>query len=127
MIYADLFGLYPLPCQNIDYFISVLGVKIGVNVYCLSRLGADDACAFLEAVSPELAMAIGRLPIPQKVYDRYENLGIEFLDDRKFGSGEVTGAADGTLEYTTSRDGLEGDNTTPDTGDEDIVPDEDED
>ena len=80
---------------------------------------------FLEAVSPELAMSIGRLPIPQKVYDRYESLGIEFLDDRMYGYVEVTGAADGTLEYTSSRT-PDGSTTTPDTGDEDVAPDEDE-
>jgi competence protein ComEC len=87
----------------------------------------SSSVALLETVSPELAMSIGRLPIPSKVYERYETLGIELLDDRMCGYVEVTGAADGTLEYTTSRDGLEDDNTTPDTGDEDIVPDEDED
>lgn len=80
---------------------------------------------FLEAISPELAMSIGRLPIPQKVYDRYENLGIEFLDDRMYGYVEVTGAADGTLEYTSSRT-PDGSTTNPDIGDEEILPDEDE-
>jgi len=80
---------------------------------------------FLEAVSPELAMAIGRLPIPQKVYDRYENLGIPFIDDRMYGYVEVVGAADGTLTFESSRT-PDGSTTTPDTGDEDVAPDEDE-
>jgi hypothetical protein len=68
-------------------------------------------------------MSVGRLPIPKKVYDRYAALGIEFLDDRMYGYVEVTGAADGTLEYTSSRtpDGT----TTPDDGNEDVAPDED--
>ncbi|MBR4864735.1 MAG: MBL fold metallo-hydrolase [Oscillospiraceae bacterium] len=87
----------------------------------------SSSVAFLQAITPELAMSIGRLPIPSKVYERYETLGIELLDDRMCGYVEVTGAADGTLEYTTSRDGLEDDNTTPDTGDEEVLPDTDED
>lgn len=80
---------------------------------------------FLEAVSPELAVSVGRLPIPQKVYDRYEALDIPFIDDRVYGYVEVTGSADGTLEYTTSRTEVN-DTTTPDTGDEEVLPDEDE-
>ncbi len=81
---------------------------------------------FLEAVDPDLAMSIGRLPIPQKVYDRYEMLGIEFLDDRMYGYVEVVGAADGTLTYESSRI-PDGSTTAPDTGDEEILPDEDQD
>ena len=87
----------------------------------------SSSTEFLQAISPELAMSVGRLPIPQKVYDRYEGLGITFLDDRMYGYVEVTGSYDGTLSYETSRNGLEGDVVDPGTGDEDIVPDEPED
>ena len=82
----------------------------------------SSSYALLETVSPELAMSIGRLPIPQKVYDRYAALGIPFLDDRKCGYVEVVGAFDGTLTYETSRND-DGTTTNPDTGDEDVVPD----
>ena len=79
---------------------------------------------FIEAVSPEISMTIGRLPIPAKVRDRYEALGSVFLDDRTNGYVEVTGSADGELKYTASRnDAVE---EAPDTG-EDPVPDEPED
>ena len=80
---------------------------------------------FIEAISPEAAMAIGRLPIPEKVRDRYEAIGTTFLDDRTNGYVEVTGAADGTLEYTTTRDSA--DEVPPVSGDEDVLPDADED
>ena len=82
----------------------------------------SSSIALLETVSPELAMSIGRLPIPQKVYDRYAALGIPFLDDRKCGYVEVVGAFDGTLTYETSRSD-DGTTTNPDTGDEEILPD----
>ena len=79
---------------------------------------------FIEAVSPEISMTTGRLPIPAKVRDRYEALGSVFLDDRTNGYVEVTGSADGELKYTASRnDAVE---EAPDTG-EDLVPDESED
>jgi beta-lactamase superfamily II metal-dependent hydrolase len=81
---------------------------------------------FLEAISPELAMSIGRLPIPSKVYERYETLGIDFLDDRKNGYVEVVGAADGTLTYETSRT-EDNSGATPDAGDGTVEPDGSED
>lgn len=83
----------------------------------------SSSVALLETVSPELAVSVGRLPIPQKVYDRYETLGIPFLDDRKMGYVEVVAGTDGVMTYETSRNDT--DITNPDTGDEDIAPDED--
>ena len=85
----------------------------------------SSSCDFIEAISPEVAMAIGRLPIPEKVRARYETLGVTFLDDRTNGYVEVTGSLDGTLEYTVSR--TEAEEVPPSTGDEDVLPDADED
>lgn len=84
----------------------------------------SSSVALLETVSPELAVSVGRLPIPKKVYDRYAALGIPFLDDRACGYVEVVAQTDGTMTYTTTRS--DSGTTAPDTGDEDIVPDEDE-
>ena len=85
----------------------------------------SSSTEFIQAISPELAMAIGRLPIPAKVSDRYASLGVEFLDDRTNGYVEVTGSLDGTLEYTVSR--TEAGEVPPSTGDEEVLPDADED
>ena len=76
---------------------------------------------FIEAVSPEVAMATGRLPIPNGVRNRYADAGITFLDDRTNGYVEVTGSADGTLEYVLSR--TEATDDTPEAGD-DATPDD---
>lgn len=79
---------------------------------------------FIEAVSPEVAMATGRLPIPSGVRSRYEDAGITFLDDRTNGYVEVTGSADGMLEYILSR--TEATDDIPEAGD-DVIPDGSED
>lgn len=79
---------------------------------------------FIDAVSPEVAMATGRLPIPASVRSRYEDTGVTFLDDRSNGYVEVTGSADGTLEYVVSR--TEATDDTPEAGD-DVTPDGSED
>lgn len=85
----------------------------------------SSCSAFLNAVDPELAVATGRLPVPQVVYDRYEDLGIEMLDDRIYGYIHVTAGADGVMTTETSRTEFNGDSNTPSAG-EDEVPDGDE-
>jgi len=82
----------------------------------------SSSLEFIEAVSPEVAMAIGRLKIPNVVRNRYAAAGVDFLDDRTNGYVHVTGAADGTLEYVCSRTGEAED--VPET--DPVVPDEDE-
>jgi len=81
----------------------------------------SSSLEFIEAVSPEIAMAIGRLKIPNVVRNRYANAGVTFLDDRTNGYVHVTGATDGTLEYVCSRTGEAED--VPET--DPVVPDED--
>ena len=85
----------------------------------------SSAAAFLNAIDPELAVATGRLPVPKVVYDRYEGLGIEMLDDRIYGYIHVTGdAVTGELTTETSRTEFNGSTNTPEAG-EDEVPEED--
>ncbi len=89
---------------------------------------ATSSCpAFLNAVDPDLAVSTGRLPIPQRIYDRYEDLEIELLDDRQKGYIHVTGAYDGELLYETTREAFVGEDTTPSDPDVDPAPDGDED
>jgi len=67
---------------------------------------------FINAASPELAVSVGRLPIPARISNRYANLGVTFLDDRTKGYVEVVASSDGTMTYTTTRT-EENDTTTP--------------
>ena len=88
---------------------------------------ATSSCAaFIHAVDPDVAVSTGRLPIPQRIYDRYADLGVDLLDDRMKGYIHVTGDVSGELLYETSRETFEGD-TTPSNPDEDPIPDEGED
>ena len=84
----------------------------------------SSCSAFLNAVDPDLAVATGRLPVPQVVYNRYEDLGIEMLDDRIYGYIHVTADAEGVMTTETSRTEFNGDTNTPEAG-EDEVPEED--
>ena len=85
----------------------------------------SSCSAFLHAVDPDLAVSTGRLPIPAAIYNRYEDLGIEMLDDRIYGSIHVTADAAGVMTTETSRTEFNGDTNTPEAG-EDEVPEEDE-
>lgn len=58
---------------------------------------------FIAAVSPELSVAMARVPIVAKVRDFYSALGSELLYDLVNGYIHVTADADGNLEYTTTR------------------------
>ena len=84
----------------------------------------SNSIAFIEAVSPEVGMTTGRLPIPARIRNRYESLGVTFLDDRTNGYVSATGSADGTLEYVAARNAAT--EEVPDAGD-DVVPDGSED
>lgn len=58
---------------------------------------------FLAAVSPELSVAMARVPIPPTLRKLYNSMGSELLYDLVHGYIHVTAAADGTMEYTTTR------------------------
>ncbi len=58
---------------------------------------------FLAAVSPELSVAMARVPIPPSLRKLYNSIGSELLYDLVNGYIHVTAAADGTMEYTTTR------------------------
>ena len=81
---------------------------------------------FINAASPELAVSVGRLPIPARISNRYANLGVTFLDDRTYGYISVVAASDGTMSFETSRTGDDS-GVTPDTGEGDVIPDGSED
>ncbi len=58
---------------------------------------------FLAAVSPELSVAMARVPIPPSLRKLYNSMGSELLYDLVNGYIHVSAAADGTMEYTTTR------------------------
>ena len=58
---------------------------------------------FLEAVSPELSVAMARVPINQNTRLSYEVAGSVLLYDLVNGYIHVTAGADGAMEYTTTR------------------------
>lgn len=58
---------------------------------------------FLAAVSPELSVAMARVPIPPTLRKLYASIGSELVYDLVNGYVHVTAAADGTMEYTTTR------------------------
>lgn len=59
--------------------------------------------AFLAAVTPELSVAMGRVPMTQNIRLRYQIIGSALLYDLVNGYIHVTADRDGTLEYTTTR------------------------
>ena len=59
---------------------------------------------FLAAVSPELSVAMARVPITPTLRKLYNSMGSELLYDLVHGYIHVTAAADGTMEYATTRD-----------------------
>ncbi len=58
---------------------------------------------FLNAITPELSVAMARVPINYKTRQRYEFAGSELLYDLVNGYIHVTADADGKMEYTTTR------------------------
>ena len=63
----------------------------------------SSSTKFLEAVSPELSVAMARVPITQNLRLAYQVAGSTLLYDLVNGYIHVTASADGTLEYTTTR------------------------
>ena len=59
--------------------------------------------ALLAAVTPELSIAMARVPITLKTRTRYEIIGSTLLYDLIHGYIHVTADADGNMEYTTTR------------------------
>ena len=58
---------------------------------------------FLAAVSPELSVAMARVPITPTLRKLYNSMGSEILYDLVNGYIHVSAAADGTMEYETTR------------------------
>jgi hypothetical protein len=63
----------------------------------------SSSAKFLAAVSPELSVAMARVPITQNLRLAYQVAGSTLLYDLVNGYIHVTAAADGTMEYTTTR------------------------
>ncbi len=63
----------------------------------------SSSASFLAAVSPELSVAMARVPITQNLRLAYQVAGSTLLYDLVNGYIHVTAAADGTMEYTTTR------------------------
>ena len=59
--------------------------------------------AFVTAVSPELAVAMGRVDMPDKHRNRYTSVGATLLFDMYNGYIHVCAGADGVMTYETSR------------------------
>ena len=78
----------------------------------------SSSLEFLQAISPELAVATNRNVIPKRVLNRYASLSINLLDDRTKGYIEVVADASGNMEYTTSRDDVNDENAPEATPDE---------
>ena len=65
--------------------------------------GTSSSDALLAKVTPELSVAMARVPIPRSVRLSYQVIGSELLYDLVNGYIHVTADADGNLEYTTTR------------------------
>ena len=63
----------------------------------------SSSIEFLNAVSPELSVAMARVPIKPVLRETYKAIGSTLLYDLVNGYIHVTAAADGTMEYTTTR------------------------
>ena len=73
---------------------------------------------FLEAVSPQYAVATGYIESPAAVYTRFDTAGITLLQDTTKGHIHIASGADGVMTYETSRtEALE---DVPEGGDEEI-------
>ena len=58
---------------------------------------------FLEAVSPQYAVATGYIESPAAVYTRFDTAGITLLQDTTKGHIHIASGADGVMTYETSR------------------------
>lgn len=58
---------------------------------------------FIKAISPELSVAMARVPIQSTLREMYKQIGSTLLYDLVNGYIHVSAAADGTMEYTTTR------------------------
>ena len=63
----------------------------------------SSSLAFLQAVTPELSVAMARVPISYTLREMYKGIGSELLYDLVNGYIHVTADADGTMTYTTTR------------------------
>lgn len=66
--------------------------------------GTSSSDALLYKVTPELSVAMGRVPMPKTVRTRYEIIGSKLLYDLVNGYIHVTADAEGNMEYTITRD-----------------------
>lgn len=58
---------------------------------------------FVNAITPELAVATGRVEMVNKIYQRYVAVGAQVLMDLAHGYIHVSAGSDGTMDYETSR------------------------
>ena len=63
----------------------------------------SSSTKFLMAVSPELSVAMARVPIPLNLRKTYTSLGGELLYDLVNGYIHIAADADGVMEYETTR------------------------
>ena len=64
----------------------------------------SSSLEFVQAVRPELSVAMARVPVKATTRALYRELGSEFLYDLIHGYIHVTADAEGNMEYTTTRD-----------------------
>ena len=65
--------------------------------------GTSSSDALLSKVTPELSVAMGRVPIPQTIRLGYQVINSQLLYDLVNGYIHVTADAEGNMDYTTTR------------------------